>query len=178
MVTERPFPRVKAIEVAMAVDVVQIEAWFKTYGPMVLRRCRQLLGSEEIAVEAMQDVFVNVLSRAETLRNDSPASLLYRVATHVCLNQIRYKRSRPEDSGGDLAERIALAPDPEETFMTRHFLTQVFATDCASSRVLTVLHLVDGMTLEQVAAEVGLSVSGVRNRLRRLKKHVKELENV
>jgi DNA-directed RNA polymerase specialized sigma24 family protein len=40
------------------------------------------------------------------------------------------------------------------------------------------LHLVDGMTLEQVAAEVGLSVSGVRNRLRRLKKHVKELENV
>ncbi len=31
------------------------------------------------------------------------------------------------------------------------------------------LHYVDGLTLEQVAAEVGLSVSGVRKRLRGLR---------
>ena len=35
--------------------------------------------------------------------------------------------------------------------------------------VIAVLHHVDGMTLEEVAAEVGLSVSGVRKRLRTLK---------
>ena len=35
---------------------------------------------------------------------------------------------------------------------------------------------VDGMTLEEVAAEVGLSVSGVRKRLRVLKERVRGLE--
>jgi DNA-directed RNA polymerase specialized sigma24 family protein len=32
-----------------------------------------------------------------------------------------------------------------------------------------VLHHVDGLTLEEVAAEVGMSVSGVRKRLRTIK---------
>jgi RNA polymerase sigma-70 factor (ECF subfamily) len=41
---------------------------------------------------------------------------------------------------------------------------------------MAVLHLVDGLTLEEVAAEMGLSVSGVRKRLRTLKAHVAELE--
>ena len=34
---------------------------------------------------------------------------------------------------------------------------------------MAVLHYVDGLTLEQVAAETGLSVSGVRKRLRKLR---------
>ena len=41
---------------------------------------------------------------------------------------------------------------------------------------MAVMHLLDGMTLEEVAAEFGLSVSGVRKRLRTLKAHVVELE--
>jgi RNA polymerase sigma-70 factor, ECF subfamily len=37
-----------------------------------------------------------------------------------------------------------------------------------STRVMAVLHYLDGLTLEEVSAEVGLSVSGVRKRLRGL----------
>jgi len=39
-----------------------------------------------------------------------------------------------------------------------------------------VLHLHDGLTLEEVAREVGLSVSGVRKRLRRLEDRLRELQ--
>ncbi len=38
------------------------------------------------------------------------------------------------------------------------------------------MHYVDGMTLEEVAGEVGLSVSGVRKRLRTLKARVEGME--
>ena len=38
------------------------------------------------------------------------------------------------------------------------------------------LHLHDGMTLEEVAKEVGLSVSGVRKALRKLHERLRELE--
>jgi DNA-directed RNA polymerase specialized sigma24 family protein len=45
-----------------------------------------------------------------------------------------------------------------------------------STRTIAVLHLVDGMTYEEVAREVGLAVSGVRKRLRTLRAHLRELE--
>ena len=44
----------------MSVDGPTIETWYKRYGPLVLRRCRRLLGSDELAREAMQDVFVGI----------------------------------------------------------------------------------------------------------------------
>ena len=44
-----------------------------------------------------------------------------------------------------------------------------------SSRTIAVLHYVDGLTLEQVADEVGLSVSGVRKRLRKLRDTVRSV---
>ena len=42
-----------------------------------------------------------------------------------------------------------------------------------SSRTIAVLHYVDGLTLEQVASEIGMSVSGVRRRLRKLRETVR-----
>ena len=42
---------------------------------------------------------------------------------------------------------------------------------------MAVLHYVDGLTLEEVAIETGLSVSGVRKRLRRLKTDLTEMTN-
>ena len=40
------------------------------------------------------------------------------------------------------------------------------------------MHLLDGFTLEEVAEEVGMSVSGVRKRLRGLRASLHELEGV
>jgi RNA polymerase sigma-70 factor (ECF subfamily) len=41
---------------------------------------------------------------------------------------------------------------------------------------MAVLYYVDGLTLEEVAEEVGMSVSGVRKRLRGLRGSLKDLE--
>ena len=60
--------------------------------------------------------------------------------------------------------------------LNRHTIERIFRREKPSTRVMAVLHYVDGMTLEEVAREVGLSVSGVRKRLRTLKARVKSLE--
>lgn len=159
----------------MAIDV---EAFYRKYGPMVLRRCRRMLGNEEEALDAMQDVFVQVLRREAQLTDQAPSSLLYRIATNTCLNRIRASKRRPESPESELLQRIAAAGDPEERSQARTFLERIFARERPSTRTIAVLHLLDGMTLEEVAREVGLSVSGVRKRLRTLRAHVKELEVV
>lgn len=47
-----------------------------------------------------------------------------------------------------------------------------------STREMAVMHYVDGMKLEDISAEVGLSVSGIRKRLRKLKSNVKKIEGI
>ena len=156
----------------MAVD---IESFYRLHGPMVLRRCRRLLRDEAKAVDAMHDVFVEILRRKDTLDATSPAGLLLTTATHVCLNRLRGERRKPEDSDDEMLFRIA-ALDGEANAETRtlagRILDRLFAGQPESTRLIAVLHYVDRLTLEEVSGEVGLSVSGVRKRLRALKERL------
>jgi RNA polymerase sigma-70 factor (ECF subfamily) len=68
--------------------------------------------------------------------------------------------------------------DQEGQSLAGNVLQRLFGREQASTRTIAVMHLLDGLTLEEVAAEVGLSVSGVRKRLRGLRSHVQELEGV
>jgi len=157
---------------------VDVEALYTRYGPMVLRRCRRLLIDEEQALEAMQDTFVQVIRYQHRLTSEAPSSLLYRMATNTCLNRIRSRKRRPEDADTDLVVRIAAVPDTAGRPMARLLLEKIFSREQESTRTMAVMHLLDGMTLQEVADEVGMSVSGVRKRLRTLKAHVAELEGV
>jgi DNA-directed RNA polymerase specialized sigma24 family protein len=71
-----------------------IEELFERYGPMVLRRCRQLLREEAEAQDVAQDVFVSVLRRRRELTFEYPSSLLFRIATNLSLNRIRIAGGR------------------------------------------------------------------------------------
>ena len=155
---------------------VDVEGYYRSYGPMVLRRCRRLLGHEEEAVDAMQDVFVQLLRHQHKLADVAPSSLLFRIATNVSLNRIRSRRRRPEDADQELVARIAQTADPMPRAVSRGVLGRLFSRELESSQTIAVLHLVDGMTLEQTAREVGMSVSGVRKRLRTLRARLVELE--
>ena len=153
---------------------MNVEMLYQKYGPMVLRRCRRLLRDEDLALDAMQDVFVRVLQRQDSLKATYPSSLLYRIATNVCLNRIRDQRL--DMPGDEVLMHIAGIEDPEPRLDARSMLGRLFAKHKDSTRTIAVLHFVDGFTLEEVAQEVGMSVSGVRKRLRGLRDSLKDLE--
>lgn len=153
---------------------LNVEDIYRRYGPMVLRRCRFLLREEQAAVDAMHDVFVLLLQRRDVLVDSAPSSLLYRMATQVSLNHLRRRRRHPEDPE-DLAHQIAVASD-EERAEARSLLKVLFSREQESTGVIAVLFLLDRMTLEEVAAEVDMSVSGVRKRLNRLRGMLPGLE--
>lgn len=160
----------------MALDV---EGHYLRYGPMVLRRCRALLRNDAKAEDAMQDAFVSLLRFEGRLEDEAPGALLLRIATNVCLNRLRTERRHPEDAADDLVLRIAVEDGAEARASARSFLGRLFPSDdplAASTGSLAVMHLLDGMTLEEVARESRLSVSGVRKRLRGLKGRLAELE--
>ena len=154
---------------------LDVDALVRRYGPMVLRRCRQLLKDEDAASDACQDVFVRICDRRDRLDVGHPSSLLYITATNLCLNRIRDRGRHAVPTDDEQLERIAAAETPGARSHARLLLDRLFRGHPASSRTIAVLHFLDGLTLEEVAAEVGLSVSGVRKRLRRLRHSLKEM---
>jgi len=153
--------------------VPDVEALYRKYGPMVLRRCRSLLRDEEKASDAMQDSFVRLLRAKDSLTDEAPSSLLYCIATNVCLNVIRAERGGRGAGDQELLESIAGCDDVEAMGQARILAEGIFAREEISTRTMAVLHYVDGLTLEETAGRVGLSVSGLRKRLRGLRERSK-----
>jgi len=148
---------------------------------MVLRRCRQLLRNEDNAVDAMQDVFVKLLENQSRLDDRGLSSLLYTMATNICLNHIRSKKRKPTasyDEDESLLDKIATIEEPVDVGDAGRLLDRIFKRHPASTRTIATLHLHDGLTLEQTAQQVGLSVSGVRKRLRTLTAHLQQLREL
>jgi RNA polymerase sigma-70 factor, ECF subfamily len=158
-------PRVDAEEPGL--DVAEV---YRKYGPMVFRRCRRLLGDEDEALDVAQEVFVRLLQHRQRLTAQYPSSLLFRIATNLSLNRLRDRRRGPALPGDEVLHRIAVREDLDSPLL----LDRLFRRHPESTRTMAVLHHVDGMTLEEVARECRLSVSGVRKRLRALRRSLDE----
>lgn len=168
-VSPRPDGRVIVCDEREKLVALDIDALYRRYGPMVIRRCRALLVDGEQALDAAQETFVKLIRYQHRLTDAAPSSMLYTMATNVCLNMMRSAKRRPLNAGEQVLERIASVDDVEGRALDRTVLDGVFGRERASTKTMAVLHYVDGMTLEEVATHVGLSVSGVRKRLRQLK---------
>lgn len=112
---------------------------------------------------------MKVLGARTPLDLTKPATLLWRMATQICLNLLRSRSRRREDRDEDLLSTLPAGADHAELHARRDEVESVLSQEDADTRYMAMLHFVDDFTLEQVARETGFSVSGVRKRLEGLK---------
>ena len=157
-------------------DRMAFSKLYEAYAPMVFRRCVFLLKDDSEAKDMVQNVFLRVYERMGSLDLSQPSSLLWNTATRLCLNRIRDKKRRGLDvDSSELLLTIACAEE-DDGREAGGILARIFSKEQESTRTIATLHYVDGMTLEETAETVGLSVSGVRKRLRSLQARIKNLE--
>jgi RNA polymerase sigma-70 factor (ECF subfamily) len=128
---------------------------FERYGAMVHRRCRDILGKEEAALDATQDVFLRVLERGHLFRGDAaPSTWLYAMATLQCLQRLRDRTAHAAKLDAlASATRAALGVAVEDRLALSAFLER----QPEEVRLIVYLRYVDEMTLEEVAEVVGYS---------------------
>jgi RNA polymerase sigma-70 factor (ECF subfamily) len=133
----------------------------------VYRRCLRLLRDRELARDATQEVFVQLLRQWS--RSTEPEAILawiYRVATNHCLNLLRRARRHREDSLEiEPAATIAVATAGLEP--QRLVAQQVLARFDETTQAVAVGVLVDGMEHEEIARVLGISRRTVSRRLDR-----------
>ena len=157
-------------------DRMAFSKLYEAYAPMVYRRCVFLLKDDAEAKDMVQNVFLRIYEHVDSLDLSQPSSLLWNTATRLCLNRIRDKKRRGLDvDTSEMLLTIACAEE-DDGVEARGLLAKIFSKEQESTRTIATLHYVDGMTLEETAETVGLSVSGVRKRLRTLQAKIKNLE--
>ena len=124
-----------------------------------------MLGNEEDALDAAQDVFVKLLRYHQRLHGQFLSSLLYTIATNVCLNRLRQRKWQ----GGDFHDPEMLFPvahDPEfERIEAGMIMDAILHNESESTRAICFMYYGDGMTLREIGELTGLSISGVRKRI-------------
>src|SRR6201991_3816498 len=80
-------------------DQAAFEALVRSYDQSVLRLAMNLLRSPEDARDAYQEAFLKVYRNLHSFRFDcSFHTWLYRIVTNICLDQLRKRKVRKEES--------------------------------------------------------------------------------
>jgi RNA polymerase sigma-70 factor, ECF subfamily len=137
----------------------------------------RILGDPEAAADATQDAFFSAYRAMPKFRGGAFKSWLLRIVTNACYDQLRVKQRRPTSSLDDLpieADHTYYLKDSAEQpdeFVERkelnRFIEAAIATLPLEQRTVLVLSDVQGMSYEEVADVLNISLGTVKSRLSR-----------
>jgi RNA polymerase sigma-70 factor (ECF subfamily) len=167
-----------------------VEQLVDRYKGRIFRVAQKITSNREDAEEVVQNVFLKAFRSLANFRGDSRFyTWLVRIAINESLMKVRGRRpqnisindvSEDEDRAvlGDLADA---GPNPEEQYSheeLRSILSMAMAELGPGCRVVIQLRDIEGLTTEETARTLNLSVSAVKTRLRRARLHLRESLNV
>jgi RNA polymerase sigma-70 factor, ECF subfamily len=142
------------------------------------RYIRSMIRDSSEAEDLTQETFLRAHARRESLRDPGAAlGWLYRIATRVTLDRFRQKaRNAPREYGGDM-DVIDLADTRGPTLL--QVLEQKEMSACVQGyvnkladayRAVILLHDLYGLTAQEIAETLHLSVATVKIRLHRARR--------
>lgn len=137
---------------------------YRKYGPVIYARCRALLRDDAAAEDALQEVFVRVLTHLEKAPGDREAlAWIYRISTNLCLNALRNRAGCAVPMGDDLPDLPG--ERPSGPFADRDLVRRLLERAPEKLREVACLHHLDGLDQGEVARVLGISRRTVVSRL-------------
>ena len=147
----------------------------------VIGICRGLLTDPTLAEDAAQEIFIKVFQTLHKFRGDSQFSTwLYRVATNHCLDVRRKLKRRKTQSLEDLpsqGDNLAGFIDParmEKVLEMKDFSDRILNDLSDDDRTALILREGEGLSYEEIAAFMRVSLDAVKSRLKRARDKVEK----
>ena len=166
------------IRAAQQGDQNAFERLVRAYDHSVLRIAMNLLRSPEEARDVYQEAFLKVFRNLHKFRFDcSFHTWLYRIVTNICLDHLRRRKVRKEestvvDTGDGLVDRVAQLPegaphaDPERQMWNRELAGRISgALESLTPRERTVFELrhYEGLRLRAIGDMIGTTEEAAKN---------------
>lgn len=172
-------------------DYDAFEQIVRRFHDRVYRLAYGMTKNQTEAEEVVQDTFLNVFRSLASFRADSsPSTWIYRVAANSALMRLRTKRRKPllsldevpngASTNGNVESLTppgAWSRQPDEKLLTKELGTIIdAAVDQLPEKYRLVLLLrdVEGLSNEDVASTLGLTLPTVKSRLHRSRMFVRE----
>jgi RNA polymerase sigma-70 factor (ECF subfamily) len=164
------------------------EGIVQAYEKKIYNLAFRMTGNHEDANDLAQEAFVKVYHSISTFRGDAKFSTwLYRIATNVCLDELRRKGRRKvehldepvfTEDGAMEREIPDWSANPEEAFETREIQNMVqngMKQLPDEQRIALVLRDIQGYSYEEISEMLNLSLGTVKSRINRGRLALKEL---
>ena len=152
-------------------DQASMDALYRTYGSMVLRRARTLLGDDSAAQDMVQEVFMKAIRAFPGFRGDSSLTTwLYQVTTNHCLNAIRDGARRRRALERRMPAEEPISSSAEDRVGVEQLLKQLPRELCE----VAIYYYVDQMNQDEIAELLGVSERTVRNRLKEFREAARQ----
>ena len=168
---------------ARAKDFAAFEELLGRYEDKVYRLAYRIVRNETDAKEILQETFVSIWRKLDTFKGDSQfGSWVYRIATNAALMRLRAQRRHPEVSTEELpigyldnygtpmpaGENWAKRPDDQlQSSELRAHIQAAVDKLPDIYRTVFVIRDVEGLSTEETAEALGISVPTVKTRLHR-----------
>lgn len=154
---------------------------FKQYRNALLGHIRSIVKDSAEAEDVLQEVMVRAHQNVEQLRVETALSTwLFRVATHASVDHLRKRGRQPRIA--DDAEGAAAEPTEEAAPSLQHLVEQREMSACVQQyivdlpedfRTVILLHDLEGLTVGEIAATLGLTLAAAKMRLHRARATLK-----
>ncbi|MFV0592475.1 MAG: RNA polymerase sigma factor [Draconibacterium sp.] len=132
-------------------------------------------GDAEVAEDIAQDTFLKVWEKKENIREETVKPLLYTIAGNLCKNRYEHQQVvfdfvKKYQHGGN-------APTPEFEMELKEFndkLEKAIGALKEKDRVVFLMNRIDGMTYNEIANRLGLSVKAIEKRMKKALDELKQ----
>jgi len=180
-------PDVALVEKARAGDVSAYDQLVRKYDRQIFRIAQHITQNREDAEDVMQDAFLKAYEKLDQFQGNSKFyTWLVRIAVNESLMRLRRRRTGKmvsidedvETEEGSVPRDLAdWAPDPEQNY-TQSELGEILRKTIQGLpqgfRVVFVLRDVEGLSTEETAETLGLSIPAVKSRLLRARLQLRE----
>jgi RNA polymerase sigma-70 factor (ECF subfamily) len=182
-----PHPDVALVAKVREGDVSAYDELVRKYERQVFRIAQHITQNREDAEDVMQDAFLKAYEKLDQFQGNSKFyTWLVRIAVNESLMRLRKRRTGKmvsidediETEEGSVPRDLAdWAPDPEQNFSQTELaeiLRKTIQGLPQGFRIVFVLRDVEGLSTEETAETLGLSVPAVKSRLLRARLQLRE----
>ena len=170
------------IERARAGDAEAFGGIFRRYGPRIRAHCYGIIGNAADADDLTQETFLRAYrALGNTTATLSLRAWLDRIATNACTDLLRRRRTAhrlPWEEGFHERPTAGREENPETALLDAEAL-RTFGAVCGALRPqhrhVLLLRARDGYSLEQIGAQLGLTMPAVKSLLFRARGEYREV---
>jgi RNA polymerase sigma-70 factor (ECF subfamily) len=154
------------------------------YQDRIYNLCRHMLGNSSDAEDAAQDTFIKAHQKLNVFKPEASLyTWLYRIAVNTCLD---YKKRpffeslfRKSDEGEEyITEAVSKEPTPEKLYESKQLglaLRKSLGKLSIKLRTAIILKEIEGLSYEEIAEVLDVSIGTVKSRISRAREELKAL---